>query len=1497
MPDETNQRLADLIEYVDHVVRLGEKPVFSVRQYGQLAYYEHELKGRIGISHDVSSDEDPVWLKIERLKRKDPPPLPEALTPWVTVSRDPFSPPQVEDHITRTISREEAERHITEGLLAEDDVLPAMRPPADDEWKDAIFRLGRQMGVQEAIEQYRAGPWLQWSESEKPRRESMRIYDAFFSLQQSIEIGAAEKPLEVVWGMGVALWKKAGRTIDRPLIEQLVEIEIDSTDGSLTIKPRSAEPKVALEPYFELGVPGAREVFSFSRTFFQGFREDQDFSPYLAETYQPLLRQAATHLDQNGHYFPDSQQDLTDRRLPPASDNLTVTDRWVVFARRRSDNFYRDDLRRLKEAAQECEALPGPAKRLVTEPGNEPAYREGCIGIGAEVPAGHGVPSTPTFYFPKPYNKEQISIIGKLEQSDGMVVQGPPGTGKTHTIANIICHYLATGRRVLVTSKGEAALTVLREHIPEDIRDLTISLLTNEKEGLKQLEAAVRILSSTAAQTNPAALEREIKDVEGRIQKLRERVATIDDLLQKWAERHLRPVGANQAGEGVLPMDLAKRVVEQRDLHTWFNDKPTSRPGFPDGDIARVRESRKRIGPDLDYLSCILPSVNDLPDGRKISAIHQDLSHAANIEAQAAGEQLPALSVTETRALERAGELLRAVRSVAKLHKMAEATPWIKVISDLWRTKGENCQEIRLFNALLPNMQKLCEERLEVVGYAVEVPGSALETQGLQTAVERAANGQKPFPLVPFGKSEARQAFRQVRVEGSVPDSPEAWERVRKLLEYRRQVVAFTSRWNAVAPEYGLPPAAVQEDPVGVWIGGAFDKIKFIKDDFLPAVRVVETEIPRLFPFGMNPSQVLASAQEASRAATIIETHLAKNQLLASKAHLDAALERLARCSGPITEHIEGFLRETVGDPSTPATDLLENWRSLCVELQRLHDLQPDFACLKRVAGLVKESGAPKWARLLLTQPVVGSEDPCTPGGWRHSWAWAVQEQYLRRIDGRSEIRHLAKERLRKESDMAKAYQRLVKLKTDLGLKKSLTERVESALVQFMAAIARIGRGTGIRARRFRRDARQAMERCYSAVPCWIMPSWRVSESLPPELGSFDLVIVDEASQSDITALPVLLRGKKLLVVGDDKQVSPTGAFIEEARLLQLRHNYLESQPFAPLLLPGGSLYDLANAIFPGQRIMLREHFRCVEPIIRFSMRFYPESLVPLRVPKASERLDPPLIDAYVPHGRKNRGQINEHEAEAIVQEVVRIVEDSSFTNRSIGVVSLIGGRQAQHIQTLLLGRIGEDAFLKHKIVCGDSAAFQGKERDIMFVSMVECPRTTSARTSRMYEQRFNVALSRARDRMYLYRSVTEEMLNPADLKAKVIRHFFNPMATTTDQWDGLIALCESDFERDVFQRLVALGYRVKPQVKVGPYSIDLVVEGQEDRRLAVELDGDRYHTPDRWADDYTRQRVLERVGWRFWRCWGSSFTLDPEGCMQDLVSTLSGLAIEPVGN
>ena len=86
------------------------------------------------------------------------------------------------------------------------------------------------------------------------------------------------------------------------------------------------------------------------------------------------------------------------------------------------------------------------------------------------------------------------------------------------------------------------------------------------------------------------------------------------------------------------------------------------------------------------------------------------------------------------------------------------------------------------------------------------------------------------------------------------------------------------------------------------------------------------------------------------------------------------------------------------------------------------------------------------------------------------------------------------------------------------------------------------------------------------------------------------------------------------------------------------------------------------------------------------------------------------------------------------------------------------------------------------------------------------------------------------------------------------------------------------------------------PQVRVGQYRIDLVVEGHNDARLAVECDGDKYHGADKWAEDMQRQRTLERAGWVFWRSFGTAFYRNRKEIIDDLLVVLAERGIEPIG-
>ena len=106
----------------------------------------------------------------------------------------------------------------------------------------------------------------------------------------------------------------------------------------------------------------------------------------------------------------------------------------------------------------------------------------------------------------------------------------------------------------------------------------------------------------------------------------------------------------------------------------------------------------------------------------------------------------------------------------------------------------------------------------------------------------------------------------------------------------------------------------------------------------------------------------------------------------------------------------------------------------------------------------------------------------------------------------------------------------------------------------------------------------------------------------------------------------------------------------------------------------------------------------------------------------------------------------------------------------------------------------------------------------------------------------------------------------------------------------------DSWFEVDVFLRIAERDYRVVPQYEVANYRIDLVVEGMKGR-LAVECDGDEWHGLDRYEQDVSRQRMLERCGWCFWRIRGSAFAVDPDAAMESLWETLERREINPEGH
>jgi very-short-patch-repair endonuclease len=328
-------------------------------------------------------------------------------------------------------------------------------------------------------------------------------------------------------------------------------------------------------------------------------------------------------------------------------------------------------------------------------------------------------------------------------------------------------------------------------------------------------------------------------------------------------------------------------------------------------------------------------------------------------------------------------------------------------------------------------------------------------------------------------------------------------------------------------------------------------------------------------------------------------------------------------------------------------------------------------------------------------------------------------------------------------------------------------------------------------------------------------------------------------------------------------------------------------------------LYDLGRETFPGA-LSLWEHFRCVPAIIEFSNRLsYNRKIRPLRDSSSSP------LRAVVPHrvrGRRDgRQKINHEEAHEIVSLIGAMCEMDAYAARSIGVVSLLGDDQAKLVETLLRRHVSAKEIEARKIICGNAAQFQGDEREVMLLSMVDSNegdgpmRKVGDGANELYKKRYNVAASRAQNQMWVVHSMDYSTeLKPGDLRRELLEYAH--VDAQSQEANTLPQRTDSEFERLVLKELHTRGYSVRTQYPVGYYRIDMVVE-RDGRKLAVECDGERWHSgAEKIAEDMARQSVLERLGWRFHRIRGSQFFRDPDLTLAALWERLARLEIEPMG-
>jgi hypothetical protein len=1534
-----------LFEYISQVYAIDLPINRDVRKYGNELWWQSDIissaqckiKNFIESTNAISdeqSDElaDEKWLSVTKRSYDEPPQLPSIIREWVDLSPIPSKIPAPKPSIPKVISFDSDSRRtdafkryaeslriwkaagkgkttppIPESLRGWIDLSQLAKPPfnlASFDKREIIQQFEDDKNRVEALKNYIEGPWILWSERVLPLFKANMLYDQLFSLYQRLSVEGDR--IEIVWGHLFLSWHhSADNDIYHPLVVTPMNLHFEPIHRTISLAPsQTISTKLDLDCLTNLDYPSKDKLIKYAR---------------IVNAGEPVVDSGDMSLDAWNHtqmrwcsatitgFLSNESADKSnlyvanDMLRPPTTDYPAIYNAPVIFIRERTRRLWVDDAKKVAEAVQNGSEIPPFIGSLTADPQtselpNPDDYKD---YTGKDEDEGEHL-------LPLLYNDQQEEIVKKLKGHYGVLVQGPPGTGKSHTIANIVSSLLARGKRVLVTSQTENALKVLRDYIPPEIRSLCVSQLGNDTESKRQLGEAVESIGNHMSEKDSSAVEQKIQQLKEELRMLREEQAQLRNKIKDWVKIDSWHV---QIGEEIVSAYAAARYcAENVSEHAWFPDSlsPETEPPSNNEELIEMCSLVKELSPaDRKAWGQYLPDPTNLLQPKDFAEKISELK--ALVELLVESENLrdhwdERINKTEQQDVKKIISILEA--ALSEFEKMKDSWQFkiLELITteknqhDYWQNVLQMCENYR--NSAWQSYQLIQDCQIEIGGLSPDLEVNA----ALEELDRLISKGRKPTGLIAkltLSKA-AKEVFRKVKVDGRQLLTSERVKVAKAHCSYTSQITKIYTVWEKTI--------------------GAVDGCVLDRGNLMPLAEIDEKIKWLRYPLQWKNGHYRTLESVLTHAGCQEQAFYTHEVLVSALKVLKSRQAEIAQqaIEEKLSEYASFLANESKKENAHVLWQMLSEAvrrRSLVEYVQAYDESVRLLRVGKKVRRLEKLAGrlsnvAPKWCDSLFEKALeIGSN--ALEKDWLLAWKWRRLDEWLSSLHNRESVESLQNklERARKKESALLVH--LVKERTWQRQLANVKEYHYRSLTTWANAMRLYGKGTGKNAQRYLLAATKAMADAVGAVPAWVMPLHRVVQSFPAEPGVFDVIIVDESSQCDLRALPVLFRGKKVLVVGDPEQISPSHVGIERDKVFQLNRHYLSDIPNSDItFVIDNSLYNITE-VMGISRTLLTEHFRCVPHIIGFNNHLCPSyagKLEPLRQPNPQEMLEPAIVTKFVEKGFKDNNDVNRPEAEVLVEELMNCCKNDLYSSggkdnrkRTMGVISLLGEKQAKYISELIAERLDETERAERRIICGDAYAFQGDERDVMFLSLVVAPNAPFASLVRDADrQRFNVATSRARDQVHLFHSARlDDIKNPSCVRYKLLSWYLNPpIAEMTAGIEILKKRAESEFEIEVGGRIISRGYKVIPQFCPFPsdfnYRIDLVVQG-DTTRVAVECDGDRWHGSDSWEYDQRREAQLRRAGWKFWRISGSFFYRNKGKSLDALWKFLEEEGVNPI--
>ena len=1313
-----------------------------------------------------------------------------------------------------------------------------------------------------------------WVEEQKKIEVVRNLFDTLYN--KYLVLDRDSDSLELVVANGLV--KVPNEDICYPILLKKVNFSIDTEKNIISITDASDNDFITQELY--LNFLAEVENINLDKVFYLEDKiVENNIHPISKnDTIKDFFREFIHNLNPRAQFIED---------LDKKNKESVITIEWkpILFIRKKDDG--------------KVEAINSIIKDI--ENGGEiPEYLSELVGV--IVSDKRAVEPIPDILFTKETNNEQIEIIKSLYSHRAVVVQGPPGTGKTHTIANLLGHFLAEGKNVLITSQTKKALDVLKEKIPTDIQDLCISMLDDDNSDLGN---SVESISEKLGYLNLETLKNEYEEIENQRNELKEDIKNIKRKIFNIKYQESHPIIYNnesitlrEAGEFLRKnqreLDRIPGVVSSGVTCPINNENLAFLKSGYKRSVSKEEEKEIELG--LNKLSDFwtLEEFKEMLENKKEIMSRLDLllknkKYHINDNLFYVDDKM-LIDLDKFKNYSGIDKIipedLKSIEDwkkdvcIAGTENSGDRKIWLEFIKDIRR----------LYD--LTNMTKDQLFKKEVVYKDIDVSTAKKLIIGLKKGIERPGF---------FFKHRLRKARKQIsdkvtinnRILETLYDCNVALEYT-TLIELKENT---KNTWNILMTGNSLLENsnnknlykqlysyADQMEYLLNWYdrekktflhkieNAGFEKLNINKTEGNP---IYVDEVNQIFDFIPSLEELIAIGKIALEYREVDikrSEYLVKiENIIKENSHLGRELKNAI-----LNENIEIYSKT------------LEKLRVLSekeVLYKKYKDLLHNVKAVANSWGEELENG-------LFNEKIENIYNV---------WRYKQISQKLKELAEKPYF-NLQADILEKSEELKKLTIDLVTKKAWYNIIKFIEEKdnlaISQALKGWKQTVQKIGKGTGKNTNIHKKNAKEKMLLCQKVVPAWIMPLNKVFDTLNPVENKFDIVIIDEASQSDISSLILLYMAKKIIIVGDDKQVSPSDVGVNIDKINMFRRKYIKGKVANDDLYGiRASLYSIVSTTF--QPISLREHFRSVPEIIGYSNRTsYDNQILPLRDSNSSI-LKPAIIDYKVNGKRDEKSKINRVEAETIVSLIEACLAMKEYKNSTFGVISLLGDEQAELIQDLIVKRIPATEIENHKILCGNSASFQGDERDIMFISLVDSSeenkslRLVGEGVEGAIRKRYNVAISRAKDQLWIVHSIDKNSLKEGDLRKELFEYIDSLKENVFDK-TAIENITASDFENEVARHLSEKNYTIKQKWRVGSYDIDMVAI-YDDKKIAIECDGKTLnHTEEEVIANLEEQEILERCGWKFIRVRASEYFRNPEKAIKDLIIQLDDKGVYP---